>query len=176
MITRNCKQCHKEFKVHQCWIRGKNKGCFCSKACFYRWQRLTSSSVSKPCEVCNMVIRVFLCQIKHNLGRFCSKKCQRTWLNKNVIGFKPSSGLSNGYYYTGENTKVHVAVVKAEIGRDLKPGETIHHIDGGRLNNDPANLFLFRTSGAHTRWHRFLKRHNLKGLLESNLKTYSFAQ
>jgi hypothetical protein len=39
-----------------------------------------------------------------------------------------------------------------ELGRDLLDSEIVHHKDGNRLNNDPANLEL-TTRGEHTRHH-----------------------
>lgn len=49
--------------------------------------------------------------------------------------------------YHPENTKdyivyQHILVMEKYLGRDLKPGELIHHIDGDKGNNDIKNLFL----------------------------------
>ena len=40
----------------------------------------------------------------------------------------------------------HHEVVKKEIGRDLFPGETVHHKNGVRDDNRPENLELWSTS------------------------------
>lgn len=37
----------------------------------------------------------------------------------------------------------HRVVMKKMLGRDLLPGESVHHIDGDRTNNDPSNLELW---------------------------------
>lgn len=34
----------------------------------------------------------------------------------------------------------HRVVAEAMLGRKLKKGEIVHHIDGNKLNNDPSNL------------------------------------
>lgn len=36
----------------------------------------------------------------------------------------------------------HRKIMQDKIGRKLKRGEIIHHIDGDRLNNSPSNLYL----------------------------------
>lgn len=77
---------------------------------------------------------------------------------------------SGGYIYIyspdhpraigGKSLKLYVAehrlVMEEKLGRYLKPGEIVHHIDGNSVNNIPENLHLFTNSSAHFRWHRRL--------------------
>lgn len=44
----------------------------------------------------------------------------------------------------------HRLVMKKKLGRDLRPGEIVHHIDEDRQNNSPRNLELYSDRGAHT--------------------------
>lgn len=37
----------------------------------------------------------------------------------------------------------HRYIMEQVLGRTLRLGETVHHLDGNRLNNEPANLELW---------------------------------
>lgn len=49
----------------------------------------------------------------------------------------------------GDYVAVHRLVLEEKLGRYLKPGEVVDHVDGDRLNNDPANLRLFASNAEH---------------------------
>lgn len=51
----------------------------------------------------------------------------------------------------------HRLIMEEKIGRYLNPGETVHHLDGNKLNNTPDNLILFPTTNAHSAYHRKLE-------------------
>ena len=48
----------------------------------------------------------------------------------------------------------HRTVAEWILGRPLKPGEVVHHIDGDKRNNAPENLMVFPTQAAHAAWHK----------------------
>ncbi len=50
----------------------------------------------------------------------------------------------------------HRVVAERKLGRPLKAGEIVHHIDGNKRNNDPDNLMVM-TQSEHCRLH-FTKR------------------
>lgn len=49
----------------------------------------------------------------------------------------------------------HRLVAERKIGRPLKPGEVVHHIDHVRSNNDPNNLIIFASDEDHRRYHSY---------------------
>jgi hypothetical protein len=48
----------------------------------------------------------------------------------------------------------HRSVAEQALGRPLAPGETVHHEDGTKTNNDPANLIVFVSQSQHARHHK----------------------
>lgn len=48
----------------------------------------------------------------------------------------------------------HRLVAERKLGRLLHASEVVHHIDGNRCNNDPANLEVFRSKADHSRFHK----------------------
>lgn len=64
--------------------------------------------------------------------------------------------LGKGEGKTYEKTygrHTHRIIAEQKIGRPLKLGEVVHHIDGNIRNNDPDNLMVFRSQKEHVKWH-----------------------
>lgn len=72
---------------------------------------------------------------------------------------KGTSAKKSGYvvFTKGDNKGrgVHTVMIENIIGRKLRKGEVVHHIDGDKGNNVKNNLMLM-TRGAHTSLHRRL--------------------
>jgi hypothetical protein len=49
-------------------------------------------------------------------------------------------------------THLHRLIAEKTIGRPLKKGEIVHHIDGDKRNNTPENLMIM-TQAEHARIH-----------------------
>jgi HNH endonuclease len=54
----------------------------------------------------------------------------------------------DGYAYE------HRVVAEQKLGRRLRPGEQVHHLDENKQNNDPANLEVVANFAAHQVLHR----------------------
>lgn len=47
----------------------------------------------------------------------------------------------------------HRVVAEIKLGRPLRPGEIVHHIDGDKRNNDPDNIRVYASQADHARYH-----------------------
>lgn len=54
----------------------------------------------------------------------------------------------------GKRIYEHRYVAELILGRQLKDGETVHHIDGDGHNNAPENIMVFRSNSDHGKFHR----------------------
>lgn len=50
--------------------------------------------------------------------------------------------------------RTHILVAEKKLGRYLKPGECVHHIDEDKYNNHPNNLMIFKTIADHGAFHQ----------------------
>lgn len=67
---------------------------------------------------------------------------------------KKNKGPCQAHTYPKRHGKhEHRAVAEEMIGRKLRPGEVVHHVDGNKHNNDPKNLVVFDSQGAHAAFH-----------------------
>ena len=62
---------------------------------------------------------------------------------------------ANGY------VREHILVVEKMLGRPLKDGEVVHHINEDKKDNRPENLMVFASHSEHMRYHWGL-RHSVR--------------
>jgi len=82
-----------------------------------------------------------------------AKKISKTQYRKKSI---PKSNppktfiASSGYRkFKDSGTLVHRWVAEKSIGRELKPGEVVHHKNGNKLDNSSKNLTIYRSQSEH---------------------------
>lgn len=106
--------------------------------------------------------RVWRVPVK-DFERFCkkfvvgNKRIGREMFRAN----KRSPYISKGYRYIwGPNhhrancqgyVPEHIVVMETAIGRKIKKGEIVHHLNGKRADNRIENLFLFKNQSDHLR-------------------------
>lgn len=74
-----------------------------------------------------------------------AERRRESWMNKSGRVMVWVGGKSRG---------IHVLLMEKRLGRHLKTGEHVHHIDRDPTNNNENNLALVTASG-HARLHRF---------------------
>lgn len=101
---------------------------------------------------------VFFATRKH--ARTCSGRCRTALHRAGLSGLKGESRRKryDGAFYADDGyVEIYVAaqgrcipehriVMARELGRELLPGENVHHINGFRDDNHPDNLELWSTS------------------------------
>lgn len=94
---------------------------------------------------------------RNEKGQFVKTNYDKFHHGYKVI-YKPDHPFSrsNGYVYE------HVLVAEEKLGRSLRRGEVVHHIDENKLNNNPDNLMIFSSHAEHSQYHWDHRDHKLK--------------
>lgn len=80
-------------------------------------------------------------------------------INKNLyVKTDPRTNASYCFFsLNGKHVRYHVWLMEQKHKRKLQNSESVHHIDGNTLNNDPSNLCLLQ-KGVHSACHQSLER------------------
>ena len=146
MITVRCAWCGKEIRTFPCKIKKHN---FCSRRCLAEF----SNKSKNPEGYRNLKNYAGMSRHMSELNRV---------LNPGRMNFATRAKLSaarrgngSGKTYTKSfGVHTHRVVAARMLGRQLPPGEVVHHIDGNKRNNRPDNLMVFENQAAHAKWHQ----------------------
>lgn len=159
----SCSYCGKEFNQRPSKMKKRN---YCCKDCRHR-----DSVATLVCDTCGKTFERLKCStFKHS---FCSRECAKPFLSRKFAELNRSlnpdrmtanvraklreaklgKGCGKAYTKTfGRHT--HRIVAEQMLGRPLKSGEVVHHIDGDKRNNHPLNLMVFPSQQKHALWHK----------------------
>jgi len=125
------------------------------------------------CDWCGDSFEKLICEMhKHN---FCCLTHFRRWNAQRIRQFNKTQnamympggvitsrirrgnllrGTGEGRTYTKRlGRHEHRVVAEQMLGRALKAGEVVHHMDGNKKNNVPENLLVFPSQKEHAAWH-----------------------
>lgn len=158
-----CDTCGKEFDRRPSAVKAVN---YCSKECRHK-----ATHITLVCDTCGVSFERFVCWgvSEHN---FCCRECANVFTSQRMTAYNEIHNptamtdsrrealryarLGKGSKDTYEKTfgrHTHRIVAEQMLGRPLKPGEVVHHIDGNKRNNNPENLMVFASQKEHTEWH-----------------------
>lgn len=167
-----CATCQQPF-----FVRASRHRRYCSRKCAgqARAKYYTGTRLSKVCLECGVP---FFVPSHRARAKYCSFLCkQRHVANIRVAeraavrrgkGKQPGGKLKNTTYIKFHGRHLHRVLLEEVLGRSLVPGEVVHHRDGNRQNNDPANLVL-TTQSRHVGLHGFGKKEAPSGRLDASL-------
>jgi len=62
--------------------------------------------------------------------------------------------MKNGYkFYANSGKSVHRHVAEQKLGRPLRNGEVVHHINRDKTDNRRSNLWVFKSQAQHDAIH-----------------------
>lgn len=152
-----CEWCGEDFTRPQRLHSSGTPFRFCSKVCRGLAERV--DWLSFRCEQCGEeFVRPQRFNSEGNPHRFCSTACMGLAKRGEANPAWKGGNCSNtgGYLFMSVNGNTvlrHRVVAVEALGRELLPGEAVHHIDRNRQNNEPKNLMLFPGASAHAKYH-----------------------
>lgn len=130
------------------------------------------------CPYCGSEFFVPPSRVRRSKQVFCSQLCNNRYhnpsKNKSLMTAEVREKLSQARakdadissYKKHLGRHLHRENAEKLLGRELLPGEVVHHINKDRSDNSPENLFVFPSQAEHARWHmldRMGKAPDLRG-------------
>lgn len=162
-ILLSCVVCGTRFEKLPCQLT-RGRGRFCSRKCTFEGMK-TRTVVQ--CALCDSPFLKHISEQERTDSDFCSRDCYMQWrtINRDRDTY-PKNGA----------THRHRLVAANHLGRDLIPGEVVHHIDEDKQNFSPENLAVFPSQSHHARCHQGnmlpeeLDRYRLVNLSKRSIK------
>lgn len=147
-----CDWCSKEFERQECLTKGK-KYVFCSRQCLWDFSNKTKNPEGYASLKDLTSASRHMSQLNRELNPIRMTPKTREKLRKARLGAGAGKTYTKRY-----GRHEHRVVAESILGRPLAPGEVVHHEDGNKRNNDPRNIFVFRSQSEHAAYHAKLRQ------------------
>lgn len=151
-MTLTCKQCMVKFRVSAKQNHRVRRGQkYCSRECYVNSNR--RPTVLCKCFRCGKTFHKSPSWYKQSLNQhFCSMGCRnKQWRGSGHPRWRGGEAyIANGGYkcfrIKGRSVGEHVIIAQRALGRALKRGEVVHHINGIKTDNRNTNLLICSNS------------------------------
>lgn len=142
-----CDWCGEEFEREASFLKGK-KHHFCCRQCLadYSSKRKNPDGYLELKDYANM--GKHLSELNRQLNPTRMTDETRKKLRESRLGTGEGKTYAKRY-----GRHEHRVVAEEILGRKLRPGETVHHMDGNKRNNKPENIRIFRSQSEHAKFH-----------------------
>ncbi len=127
--------------------------------------------IKLKCKKCGKTFKRIKWQHAQHIKRkmknsYCSNRCKNSRSMESHPNWKGGKHhYATGYIVinlgNGKRIFEHRLIMERKIGRKLKKGEVIHHINGNPSDNRIKNLILCKTHGCHTE--KYHPQNRIKG-------------
>jgi len=146
-LTITCDFCGAEFQRYCSKIKKHN---FCCKSCLAAFSSKSKNPTGYNALKDYMGMSNNMRRLNATMNPTRMTEEVRLKLRKSKLS-KSTCGTNTYPKYLGRH--LHRIVAESTLGRALKPGEVVHHIDGNKHNNDSENLMVFASQAEHAAWH-----------------------
>lgn len=136
-------------KAHSGWAAYRRQK-FCSVRCEWIHRTGSNSNFWKPrkvlhCKQCRSVLSNYDLKTPPSARRrkYCSRRCEAL---KRYGKLRPMNSYKVVAYVNRKPVFEHVQIATRALGRPLRKGEVVHHINGKRNDNRPKNLLICSAS------------------------------
>lgn len=140
-----CDRCGNEIWRYPSQVKTHN---FCSRKCLSEF----SSRIKNPDGYRQLKNYTNISKHMSDLNRKMNPK-RMDFATRAKLSTVKRESCQGKSYIKSFGRHLHRTVAERMLGRKLKSGEVVHHIDGNKQNNAPGNLKVFRNQAEHLRWH-----------------------